>query len=78
MKKASELLEESAAPFDAACMMVRDMEAELERLRVLLDEAADCIAGWGAYASEYFQDKHDLAGDVRRFREAASSTKDAE
>ena len=37
-KKASELLEESAAPFDAACMKVRDMERELEQLRRALDE----------------------------------------
>lgn len=35
-KKASELLEESAAPFDAACMMVRQMEAELDRLSAAL------------------------------------------
>ncbi|MCW8918934.1 MAG: hypothetical protein OQL08_08995 [Gammaproteobacteria bacterium] len=37
-KKASELLEESAAPFDAACVMVRSMERELEQLRLALEE----------------------------------------
>jgi hypothetical protein len=37
-KKASELLEESAAPFDAACVMVRNMEQELEQLRRALEE----------------------------------------
>ncbi len=46
---------------------------EVERLRALLDEAADCIAEWGAYASGCFQQKHDLAGDVRRFREAGAA-----
>lgn len=44
------------------------MSNEIDRLRRLLDEAADSIANWGAYASEYFQDKHDLAGDIKRFR----------
>ncbi|MCP4091558.1 MAG: hypothetical protein GY746_17490 [Gammaproteobacteria bacterium] len=34
----------------------------------LLDEAAECIALWGVYADEYFQDKHDLNGDVDRFK----------
>ena len=47
--------------------------AEVERLRALLSEAADTIEDWGGYASEYFQDKHDLAGDVTKFREAAMS-----
>lgn len=31
--KASELLEQSAAPFDEACILVREMENEIERLR---------------------------------------------
>ena len=47
------------------------LHAENERLRILLDDAATCIEDWGAYAGAYFQEKHDLAGDVRRFREAA-------
>jgi len=48
-----------------------ELRAENERLRTLLAEAATCIEDWGAYAGAYFQQKHDLAGDVRRFREAA-------
>lgn len=32
MAKASELPEQSAGPFDAACMLVRHMEQELEEL----------------------------------------------
>jgi len=34
--KASELLLQSAAPFDQACMMVREMELEIEHLRTAL------------------------------------------
>ena len=48
--------------------------AERDRLRKLLEEASECIADWGLYASEYFQKKHDLDGDIRRFREAANLT----
>lgn len=36
MPKASELLEQSADPFDKACMMVRDMEREIELLKNLV------------------------------------------
>ena len=34
--KASELLLQSAEPFDKACMMVREMELEIDRLREAL------------------------------------------
>jgi hypothetical protein len=35
-----------------------------------LREAAECVEAWGAYADPYFQEKHDLAGDVARIRSA--------
>lgn len=44
-----------------------DWSKEAESLRA---EAAEDIADWGAYAGEYFQQKHDLAGCVARYREA--------
>lgn len=31
-----------------------------------LEEARDDIAGWGVYASEYFQEKWDLKGHIAR------------
>lgn len=46
-------------------------KAENAKLRELLSEAADDIESWGAYATDYFQKKHDLAGCVQRFRDAA-------
>ena len=56
---------------------VAKLEAEVERLRALLSEAADEIQNWGAYASEYFQEKHDLAGCVAEFKAAAMAGKEA-
>lgn len=46
------------------------LRAEVATLRTLLTEAAEDIADWGAYAGEYFQQKHDLAGCVARYRAA--------
>jgi hypothetical protein len=37
---------------------------EMRRLVFALAEARDDMAGWGAYASDYFQEKWDLAGDL--------------
>jgi hypothetical protein len=40
--------------------------AEVERLREALKEAREDVASWGAYASDYFQEKWNLAGDLAR------------
>ncbi len=44
---------------------LRDRVAELE---AALRDAIGCIEDWASYASEYFQEKHDLAGDLTRLR----------
>lgn len=31
-----------------------------------LKDARECVEAWAAYASEYFREKHDLAGDLAR------------
>ena len=59
------------AEIDRARQIADEMKAEIDRLRALLAEAADTIEDWGGYASSYFQDKYNLAGDVTKFREAA-------
>ena len=41
---------------------------ELDKMQKLLSEAANDIADWGAYADEYFQKKHDLAGTVAKYK----------
>ena len=48
------------------------LRAEVERLRTLLDSAADDIQDWGSYASEYFRIKHDLAGCVEKYLAAGA------
>jgi hypothetical protein len=48
-----------------------ELKAEVEGLRKFLLDASEEIADWGAYASAYFQEKHDLAGCVAKFHAAA-------
>jgi hypothetical protein len=38
----------------------------IKRLADALHDAADDVRGWGDYASSYFQEKHDLRGNVAR------------
>jgi len=44
----------------------------------LLREASAEILDWGAYADEYFQDKHDLQGCAKVYRDAADELEKAE
>ena len=48
------------------------LTAENKRLRAALLEAADDIEHWGGYASDGFQQRWDLAGDIKRARSAAA------
>ncbi|BCQ68219.1 hypothetical protein PEQA60_22090 [Pseudomonas sp. Eqa60] len=48
-------------------------QAENEALRKLLLDASEEIYAWGSYASDYFQEKHDLEGCVEKFHAAALS-----
>jgi chromosome segregation ATPase len=45
---------------------------ERDRLQKALDElradAVETVQSWGIYASEYFQEKHNLKGDIERLR----------
>ena len=50
---------------------LEQMEAENEKLRTLLLEAAEDIESWGVYASDYFAEKWDLAGDIEKYKKAA-------
>ena len=42
---------------------------EIARLRTALADAIEDIASWGSYASEYFQQKHDLAGCIAKHKQ---------
>lgn len=68
-------LEARLADLEAEARQLRadkgTLSAEVEQLRNLIGEAADQIADWGAYAAQYFREKHDLEGTVKRFRAIA-------
>ena len=46
------------------------LESDNARLREALREALDDVADWGSYASPYFQAKHDLQGDIDKYKAA--------
>jgi hypothetical protein len=49
-----------------------DRDVLIEHLRFVILAAADDIESWGAYAGEYFQEKWDLSGDIKLYRELAT------
>jgi len=49
-------------------------QADITRMRVALDNAADDIEYWGNYASEYVKKKHDLQKDIDDARAAMWAT----
>lgn len=50
---------------DDVCFSAADLIRQIIAER---EEAAELIESWGSYASQYFQDKHNLAGDIAKFR----------
>ena len=42
-----------------------------------LESASNAIESWGSYASEYFQDKHDLQVDINNTQQAITAIKAA-
>jgi hypothetical protein len=47
----------------------------IRRLADALHDAADDVEGWGNYASSYFQEKHDLPGNVARIHAIADEAR---
>jgi hypothetical protein len=47
----------------------------IKRLAYALHDAADDVEGWGNYATNYFQKKHDLSGNVARIRAQADEAR---
>jgi len=50
--------------------LFEESELEIEKLRAALRLAVDAVEHWASYASPYFQEKHDLAGDLQKLRAA--------
>lgn len=57
---------------------IEHLRADLAAARAALDDAIECVESWAAYADAYFQQKHDLAGDLARLRAALPSTPEQE
>ena len=53
-----------------ACVEQREEYADL------MDEAADDVAGWGAYASEYFKERHRLEEEVKKWQDRAAAIRE--
>ena len=52
------------------CGIMNEAADEIEKLRAALRFAMDAVEHWASYASPYFQEKHDLAGDLQELRAA--------
>lgn len=44
---------------------------KVQRLRAALIEAADDVDSWSLHAGDYLRDKHDVAGEVARYKRIA-------
>lgn len=61
----------------AAETRLAEVEKALNEAADALDAAMEDVEHWGAYAGEYFQDKHDLDGDLARIAEQATAARRA-
>ena len=48
---------------------ILELIQQRDELLVALKDAREMVDDWGAYASEYMQEKHDLVGDINRLDE---------
>jgi hypothetical protein len=70
--KHSEMAAEAEAKYaDELRQQLAEYQAQLKQAYTWLEEAAEDIADWGAYASEYFQEKHQLKKDVLTYKNHA-------
>ena len=48
---------------------ILELIRQRDELLAALKDAREMVSDWGAYASEYMQEKHDLVGDINRLDE---------
>ena len=65
----------NAAQYAAEQAKREQLQAENKKLRTALRLAVDAVEHWASYASPYFQEKHDLAGDLQKLRAALGEKK---
>jgi len=51
------------------------LRAQLELAQAALRDAREMVEDWGAYASDYFRGKHDLAGDLAKLDAAIDAAR---
>jgi len=51
---------------------ILELIQQRDELLVALKDARELVDDWGAYATAYMQEKHDLAGDIERLDAAIS------
>jgi len=61
--------------FNGKDQLSRDAKSAIERLQEKYEEAIDDIEEWGAYASEYFQEKWKLKECIEQHRAALKEKK---
>lgn len=59
-----------ASRFKARDGVEAELTKQRDELLAALKDARELVDGWGAYASNYMQEKHDLAGDIKRLSAA--------
>lgn len=69
------LLPPEPTPLQAARTRIAELERQQAVLVEALEEARDEVVGWAAYASEYFQQKHNLKGYVEKLDATLASVK---
>lgn len=70
----AEYVEALESQFESLKQELARLRKDYGVLREALKDAIGCAEEWAAYASEYFQDKHDLGQDLERLNAALAST----
>ena len=55
---------------------ILELIRQRDELLVALKDARELVDDWGAYATAYMQEKHDLAGDIERLDAAISKVEE--
>ncbi len=66
-------IQEAGDRIDELCAGVALAVEELNGAADYCDEAGESISNWGSYASDYFQEKWDLVGDISSFEQRATT-----
>jgi uncharacterized small protein (DUF1192 family) len=66
---------QSDTSFATAISSLRREKERADKLAEALREARDAIEDWAGYASDYFREKHDLAGDLAKIDAALEQEK---